>query len=123
MSRHPDGYNVQTYKFDFFNYAGINRPVKLYTTPVVFLSDITITTSFHGNVGTVKFLSVVGAIKSIPRGDINMKYELLDHEGFVVETVEGTEKFEGELTVRNPVLWWPIGMTNNTAYLYTLKVR
>ncbi|XP_048583170.1 beta-glucuronidase isoform X1 [Nematostella vectensis] len=119
---HPPGYFIQTYQFDFFNYAGIHRPVKLYTTPVVYLSDITITTSFSDNVGTVKFLSVVGAIKSIPRGDIDMKYELLDHEGFVVASVEGTEKFEGELTVRNPVLWWPIGMSNNTAYLYTLKI-
>lgn len=28
--------------FDFFNYAGINRPVRIYTTPAVYIDDITI---------------------------------------------------------------------------------
>lgn len=35
---------VQSYTFDFFNYAGIHRSVHLYTTPAVFISDVTITT-------------------------------------------------------------------------------
>lgn len=30
--RYPPGYYEQQYNFDFFNYAGIHRPVILYTT-------------------------------------------------------------------------------------------
>ena len=32
--------------FDFFNYAGIHRPVKIYTTPKNYVEDITIVTDF-----------------------------------------------------------------------------
>lgn len=35
---------MQSYTFDFFNYAGIHRSVHLYTTPAVFISDVTIAT-------------------------------------------------------------------------------
>lgn len=36
---------IQTYTFDFFNYAGIHRPVHLYTTPNVGIDDIHIETN------------------------------------------------------------------------------
>ena len=29
--------------FDFFNYCGITRPVKIYTTPKTYIHDITVT--------------------------------------------------------------------------------
>ena len=35
--------------FDFFNYAGIVRPVKLYSTPKAFIEDLTVVPSVHGN--------------------------------------------------------------------------
>lgn len=35
----------QSYTFDFFNYAGIHRPVTLYTTPKSYIDDVTIKTS------------------------------------------------------------------------------
>lgn len=34
--RYPAGYYEQLYNFDFFNYAGIHRPVILYTTVMPF---------------------------------------------------------------------------------------
>ena len=34
MARYPAGYSTMDYNFDFFNYAGIHRPVRLYTTPL-----------------------------------------------------------------------------------------
>src|SRR5437764_6943082 len=40
---------TDTPNFDFFNYAGIQRPVKLYTTPSTCIRDITITTHVHGS--------------------------------------------------------------------------
>ncbi|MBD4896760.1 beta-glucuronidase, partial [Xanthomonas citri pv. citri] len=36
-SKYPPGYYVQEYDFDFFNYAGIHRPVFLYTTSTTFV--------------------------------------------------------------------------------------
>ena len=124
--RYPPGYFVQKYTFDFFNYAGIHRPVKLYTTPAIYLSDITVTTSFSDNVAEVKVLATVSSISNIvmlPKGDITMQYELFDKSGFVVASAGGPDVFEGILSIKNPVLWWPIGMSDQPAYLYSLKVK
>ena len=124
--RYPPGYFVQTYEFDFFNYAGIHRPVRLYTTPVTYLSDITVVTNFDNslNVGTVKFSSAVGASYNSMIGtkQIKMEYILKDKGGLSVASTSGVEMLEGELKVMKPILWWPVGMSDQTAYLYTLQV-
>ena len=49
--RYPDGYFIQNVQFDFFNYAGIHRHVTLYTTPLVYIEDITIVTDIQGTNG------------------------------------------------------------------------
>jgi len=36
---------VQSYTFDFFNYAGIHRSVHLYTTPRTFIEEVEVTTN------------------------------------------------------------------------------
>jgi beta-glucuronidase len=39
------GYFEMTYEFDFFNYAGIDRPVKLMTSPkLIKIEDVTVLT-------------------------------------------------------------------------------
>lgn len=117
--RYPPGYFVLETTFDFFNYAGIHRPVKLYTTPVVYLSDITITTNQSSQEGMVKFSSTVSSTGAV---NVSMNYELVDKAGNVVASAEGSDLFEGTLVVKNPKLWWPIGMSDQPAYLYSLKV-
>ncbi|XP_020893569.2 beta-glucuronidase [Exaiptasia diaphana] len=121
---YPPGYFVQKYKFDFFNYAGIHRPVKLYTTSIAYLSDITITTSYDqtSQLAVVQFDCQVGAPDTVPENEITMKYDLLDKDNYVVATDSGADMFKGQFTIKNPILWWPVGMSNITAYLYTLKV-
>lgn len=42
---------MQNIYFDFFNYAGIHRPVLLYTTPKAYVDDITVVTDFLDNTG------------------------------------------------------------------------
>lgn len=42
---------IQTYTFDFFNYAGIHRPVKLYTTPKSYIDDISVESFIRDNKG------------------------------------------------------------------------
>jgi hypothetical protein len=37
------------FEFDFFNYAGIQRSVTLYTTPHSYLHDVTITSRLENN--------------------------------------------------------------------------
>ncbi len=41
---------TQNLQMDFFNYAGIHRPVKLYTVPSdIHLDEMAITTSLNGD--------------------------------------------------------------------------
>jgi len=49
--RYPKGYFVQNLQMDFFNYAGIHRQVKLYTTPKTYIEDIYIVTNIQGKDG------------------------------------------------------------------------
>lgn len=35
--------------FDFFNYAGLHRPVKIYTTPWVYIRDVEIVSSVRND--------------------------------------------------------------------------
>lgn len=51
-----------------------------------------------------------------------MNYRLLDNDGYVLSNISGLSMFKGVIDVKNPNLWWPIGMSNKTAYLYTLQV-
>ncbi|EDO39902.1 predicted protein, partial [Nematostella vectensis] len=114
---------TQEYDFDFFNYAGIHRSVKLYTTPTTYLTDITIATDVLFNTGIVKFVAVIAtrAIEGVSN-DITMRYELLDANGGLMAVEEGAGKFAGELKVPGPQLWWPVGMSAIAGYLYSLKI-
>ena len=49
--RYPKGYFVQNTNFDFFNYAGLHRPVLLYTTPTTYIDDITVSTNVDEDTG------------------------------------------------------------------------
>uniref|UniRef100_A0A8C3P750 Beta-glucuronidase n=1 Tax=Chrysemys picta bellii TaxID=8478 RepID=A0A8C3P750_CHRPI len=114
-SKYPRGYFVQNTKFDFFNYAGIHRPVVLYTTPSVYIDDITVTTAWAGNSGMVRYQVLV-------RGNTrySLSLNLREKEGKVVATGEGPI---GELKVVEPKLWWPYLMHENPGYLYYLEIR
>ena len=92
--------------FDFFNYTGINRPVRIYTTPKDYIRDITLVPSVNGQVKYRIETSAEGPVRT----------EILDREGRTVATAEGPE---GVLSVPDPVLWepWP-----GDPYLYTARV-
>lgn len=49
MFRYPNGYRLYSHNFDYFDYSGINRAVHLYTTPKVYICDISVLTSFENN--------------------------------------------------------------------------
>lgn len=114
-TRYPKGYFVQNLEFDFFNYAGIHRPVVLYTTPSVYIDDITIITDISENTGLVMYeVSVVGSEY------YSVAVTLRCQDGQEVATALGAV---GQLKVANVNLWWPYLMSENPGYLYSFEVK
>ncbi|XP_047235654.1 beta-glucuronidase [Girardinichthys multiradiatus] len=114
-TRYPDGFFVQNTNFDFYNYAGIHRPVLLYTTPKAYLDDITVVTDFMDNTGLVRYsVSVQGAASA------TVKVTLMDTGGHCVAS---SNEPSGVLKVADVNLWWPYLMHENPGYLYSLEVR
>jgi beta-glucuronidase len=94
--------------FDFFNYAGIHRPVKIYTTPQTYIKDVTIVTDINATDALVRY-----SVET--EGNDNVKVTLLDQMGNAVGKAD-TPK--GDLIVKDAKLWEPLN-----AYLYTLKIE
>ncbi|XP_058483956.1 beta-glucuronidase [Solea solea] len=114
-TKYPDDFFVQNYSFDFFNYAGIHRPVLLYTTPKAYVDDITAVTDFSDNTGFVDYkVSVQGATTA------TLKVTLQDRDGHCVAS---STELSGVLKVVDVNLWWPYLMHENPGYLYSLEVR
>ncbi|KAM3600858.1 uncharacterized protein V6R79_003814 [Siganus canaliculatus] len=114
-TRYPDGFFVQSYSFDFFNYAGLHRPVLLYTTPQAYVDDITVVTDFVDNTGLIKYkVSVQGATTA------TVKVTLTDKDG---RTVASSSDPSGVLKLVDVKLWWPYLMHENPGYLYSMEVH
>ncbi|MFD2639101.1 beta-glucuronidase [Piscibacillus salipiscarius] len=95
--------------FDFFNYAGIHRPVKIYTTPKTYINDVTVVTDLDGSNGVVDYeVEVVGSNHQV-------NVTVLDENNEEVATASGSN---GQVTIENANLWEPLD-----AYLYQLKVE
>lgn len=99
--------------FDFFNYAGINRPVRIYTTPLAFIKDITLIPDIDGNNGIVKYEVETSGVEC----DANVVVEILDETGKSVANAEGTS---GEIIIPDAKFWWP---WPGTPYLYKAVVK
>jgi beta-glucuronidase len=100
--------------FDFFPFAGIHRPVMLYSTPVQAIADLTVLTTIHGAEGRVcvQFTTAPGTTGTI-------RFTLEGHGAKVtVEAPVSGERGQVELAVPNAALWEP-GQPN----LYHLKVE
>lgn len=99
--------------FDFFNYAGINRPVRLYTTPKVYVEDLTLVPEVSGSDGVVRYeVTACGE----GREAVPVSLSVVDREGKAVARGEGTR---GEIVIPNVRLWWP---WPGEPYLYTAVV-
>ena len=113
---YPEGFHYQETYFDFYNYSGLHRPVKLYTTPKKYIEDIVIKTEIKENEAVVKAL--------ITSTDEIRVVKVVDEAGNIVseKTVEKCLKNENkwyvETEIVNPHLWNP-----GAAYLYQLKVE
>ncbi|MGG4146721.1 beta-glucuronidase [Paenibacillus algorifonticola] len=95
--------------FDFFNYAGLHRPVKIYTTPRSFIQDVQILSSVKDD-GSAEV-----SCKIDSTGESGVRIHILDEAGSVIAQGEGAQV---SFLLADAKLWEPLN-----AYLYTLKVE
>jgi beta-glucuronidase len=106
----PDGREKQTYLHDFYNYAGIARSVKLYSTPHSHVDDVTVVTGIDGVAGIVEYSVRVGGVD-----DLTILVRVLDGTGLEVAASGGAS---GTVRIDDVRLWKP-----GAAYLYDLVVE
>lgn len=104
--------------FDFFNYCGITRPVKIVVMPENYIDDITLipeVEAAEGNTGkaVLRYTIGVGGPKALQAQDCEV--ELLDRDGNRVAAAAG---LSGEMHLQSATLWQPL-----KPYLYRVKVR
>lgn len=98
--------------FDFFNYAGIHRPVKLYTTARTYLEDLVLTSRIADAESTEAELQVRADVRGEPE---RVTVTVLDEDGVQVAEGEGASLC---LKIRDLKRWEPLN-----AYLYTVRVN
>ncbi|MEU1164047.1 alpha-L-arabinofuranosidase C-terminal domain-containing protein [Streptomyces sp. NPDC005921] len=108
----PDGHERQSYLHDFYNYAGIARSVRLYSTPKTFVEDVTVVTGRDGAAGTVAYRVEVAGEHA---DTVTVRVRAVDEAGRTVAEGHGTE---GVLRIEDVTLWRP-----GAAYLYDLVVE
>ena len=98
--------------FDFFNYCGITRPVRIYTTPSAYIQDIALTSQAEGGSADISYrIKTEGGECDAGCG---CKVEVFDEEGHKVAEGKGAS---GMLHIEHVHLWQPL-----QAYLYEVKV-
>lgn len=113
---YPEGFHYQETYFDFYNYSGLHRPVKLYTTPKKYIEDIVIKTEIKENEAVVKAL--------ITSTDEIRVVKVVDEAGNIVsekaveKCLDDENEWYVETEIKEPHLWNP-----GAAYLYQLKVE
>ena len=113
---YPEGFHYQETYFDFYNYSGLHRPVKLYTTPKKYIEDIVIKTEVKENKAVVKAL--------ITSTDEIRVVKVVDEAGNIVsekaveKCLDDENEWYVETEIKEPHLWNP-----GAAYLYQLKVE
>ncbi|MDQ8735621.1 beta-glucuronidase [Paenibacillus sp. LHD-38] len=95
--------------FDFFNYGGLHRPVKIYTTSkAAYVKDVSIVTDLNTSIGTVRYEASI-------EGQAQVKVTCVDQSGAIVAETQGQS---GTITIDNVKTWEPLN-----AYLYQLKLE
>lgn len=99
--------------FDFFNYAGINRPVRLYTTPKTYIKDVVLVPDIQGTDGLVRYEVTLGGEAAETE---SVTVEILDADRKVAAQASGTT---GTIRIPDAHLWWP---WPGTPYLYQARI-
>uniref|UniRef100_A0A915DSM8 Beta-glucuronidase n=1 Tax=Ditylenchus dipsaci TaxID=166011 RepID=A0A915DSM8_9BILA len=112
----PDGRELveQTPNFDFFNYAGILRPVNVQLLPNVFISDVKILADFNGNFSyRVDFDN--SSLNGLENGEITAKVIVFDQKAKNrIYEGEGLQNF---VAIPDVKTWWPRGYGQPNLYV------
>ena len=106
----------QKYMHDFFNYAGLHRPVWLYATPRTYLQDLHVTTGVDDPLAeevaaTVRYRAEIGG----DDGAVTVRARLLDADGTERGTAEGAD---AAIELPDAHLWRP-----GEGYQYDLVIE
>lgn len=141
--KYPENFHFQETYFDFYNYSGIHRPVKLYTTPKKYIKDIVIKTEvkdlstkdFQAAPLTIADYNAIARQQTPTAGGAVVKafiestdqidmVKIVDEDGNIVSMkapepwLDEADKCYVEMEIANPKLWNP-----GAAYLYKLVVE
>lgn len=103
----PDGRKVTEPFFDFFNYSGLIRPVKIVITPKNSILDVNLTHEL------LKGASLTHVSVEVVSRDANLHLNVYDQEGKKVAEAHG---FDTDVEIKNPHLWQVLN-----AYLYNFE--
>ena len=107
-SQTPEVKGKNNPNFDFFNYSGIHRPVKIYTTPKKYIKDVSITSSILNNDAKLNY-----TVDTSHAGKCSI--EVYDELGNLVTKSKGKT---GVIEIKNANLWEPLN-----PYLYNIKIK
>ncbi|XP_017057256.1 beta-glucuronidase [Drosophila ficusphila] len=111
---------IQSYTFDFFNYAGIHRSVHLFTTPLLYISDVRVTTQLTDEgLGRIDYRLWVDGSQEVQPTQILV--QLRDRDGEVAAQQVNKAVYHGTLLVPQAKPWWPYLMHPDPGYLYDLQ--
>ena len=109
LKQDDDGQYHVSLRFDFFNFAGIHRRVRLYTTNRTFIDHMAVNYTAEGAKTTVQpDINVKGNYD-------HAKLTILDEDG---QEVAQASSLSANLTIANTHRWQPLN-----AYLYELQVE
>lgn len=103
----PGGRKQQGYMHDFYNYAGLHRPVWLLSRPTTHVADVTVVTDIEGSDGVVDYRVEMS-------GQASVQVRLRNADGEVVASGSGAS---GTLRVPQATFWAP-----GAPYLYDLEI-
>lgn len=112
VNRYQSGFFKMTGLFDFFNYAGILRPVYINKKPQSYIEDIKIITEYMGS-----FKWEVDLRNS--RSSEDVVVHIIDENGKGVFTSRG---LEGKGSIQNAKPWWPRGMGAPSLYIFKVEL-
>ena len=140
----PDERALET-DYEFLGFGGIHDSVMLYTTRMIFIDDVSVSTWNEGATGLynsiplstlaqkiIYILQTLGhlnySVKTIGASgrtsdlqSLKVRVELEDKMKNVVAQASGPS---GQLRIPQVKLWWPVGMVpdDQVGYLYKLKI-
>ncbi|XP_063709654.1 beta-glucuronidase isoform X2 [Culicoides brevitarsis] len=112
---------IQSYTFDFFNYAGIHRSVMLFTTPKIAIHNVDISTDVVENTGFISYnLEVTPDAENITN-DLELDVIVYDKDGEMSGKDSQKIDLTGIVEIPNVKRWWPYLMDPEPGYLYTVE--